>query len=465
MFQQAKGGRNYVKKRLDPKNIQDPDGYNEGYSTLLGGKKHHGYAFTDYVLNSEYLFNMIRPDSDGNRPSPLVEYLVFGLEVCPTTGKQHLQGYIHYQNSQLWDSVRKNFCQDGRKRRIAPRCQYATPLDNHFYCLKGQLCTEYDKVQKQNSLNYGKGVVLYRWEDISKPPPAMDPTTNAFEIGVVPQQGKRADLDEIKEKIKLGEFKSNFQLMDSLPCSQWIQYGDRFEKMREMYVKPRDSNIETVVTFKIGPANSGKTRQLHEEGFIQQSISGDMNMPFMLNYDGETKVFFDEVRWEHMSLAFFLKITDRYPFVVNTKNGKRQFVATEIGFTSNKDWRTFWPKIDALERDALERRIKYTDLCCPDPKAPPMRRPIHRTFMYDSATGKSTMVETHQITPEESKRLNDELETAKKEADYHSRRAKFLEDQILRAQTWHLTHPGCKLPDGPELLNNNYVPLRPEAHL
>lgn len=435
----AKGGRNYKKKKIDPKFIQDPEGYNEGYTSILGGKRHHGYVVTDYVLDSDFLISMWKPDAEGNKPKPFCDYLVFAFEICPTTKRGHFQTFIHYQNSQAWDSVRKNFCQDGRKRHVVPMSQYATPLDNRFYCLKGLHCV-YDKINKQNSPDWGKDVVLYKWEDSSAAPPSMDPKTNAFEFGVVPAQGKRCDLDEIKEKIKSGEINSNLKLLEEIPFSQWCQYGDKMEKAIYMYAKPRDSNVETVVTFKVGPADSGKTRALHEAGFVQQSISGSIEMPFMLNYEGETKVFFDEIRWEQMTLPFFLKLTDRYPFVVNTKNGKKQFVATEIGFTANQDWRTFWPKITEHEKDALERRIRYTDLCCPDPDAPPMRRPIHRTFMYDSRTGKSRMIESHQVTAEESKRLNDELVEARKEADFAIRKAKILEEQIIRAQAYAATH-------------------------
>lgn len=58
------------------------------------------------------------------------EYIIFGYEVCPTTGTPHLQGYVYFKNPRSFDAVRKEF--KGAHFLIPD----GPPSAQHRYCSK-----------------------------------------------------------------------------------------------------------------------------------------------------------------------------------------------------------------------------------------------------------------------------------------------------------------------------------------
>lgn len=37
-------------------------------------------------------------------------YLILGKEICPTTNRPHLQGYVHFKNALTWKGAQKRLC-------------------------------------------------------------------------------------------------------------------------------------------------------------------------------------------------------------------------------------------------------------------------------------------------------------------------------------------------------------------
>lgn len=37
-------------------------------------------------------------------------YLILGREICPTTKRPHLQGYVHFKNALTWKGCQKRLC-------------------------------------------------------------------------------------------------------------------------------------------------------------------------------------------------------------------------------------------------------------------------------------------------------------------------------------------------------------------
>lgn len=93
---------------------------------------------------------------------------VIGKEVAPTTGTRHLQGFIHLRRPRKWGTIQRSLAGCFIERAVG------TDEQNLVYCSKTD--------------------------------------TEAFVFGRPMCQGKRTDLDEIKEAIREG--KSKFQLMD-----------------------------------------------------------------------------------------------------------------------------------------------------------------------------------------------------------------------------------------------------------
>eukprot|EP00481_Brizalina_sp_1-RS-2013_P002297 TRINITY_DN5_c0_g1_i7.p1 TRINITY_DN5_c0_g1~~TRINITY_DN5_c0_g1_i7.p1 ORF type:complete len:115 (-),score=3.19 TRINITY_DN5_c0_g1_i7:747-1091(-) len=76
------------------------------------------YSFTDFVLDESFLQGLP------------YEYLCYGKEICPDTGKQHLQGYIYFKNAKTFSAARKLL----QPRHI--ETSNASTDDNVKYCSK-----------------------------------------------------------------------------------------------------------------------------------------------------------------------------------------------------------------------------------------------------------------------------------------------------------------------------------------
>ena len=83
-------------------------------------------------------------------------YIILGKEICPKTGKEHLQGYVHFKNALTFKGVQKRLC----NYKIHVEHMKGTHDQAIEYCMKeGNYC----------------------------------------EFGVRPQQGKRTDFIRMRE--------------------------------------------------------------------------------------------------------------------------------------------------------------------------------------------------------------------------------------------------------------------------
>jgi len=71
------------------------------------------------------------------------EYIVFGKEICPTSGKKHLQGYIEFPVRKRFAAVRALF---PPATHLEPRKRGASSLQAANYCKKGNNYVEYINV-------------------------------------------------------------------------------------------------------------------------------------------------------------------------------------------------------------------------------------------------------------------------------------------------------------------------------
>lgn len=72
--------------------------------------------------------------------NPKPKYLIFGFEICPDTGRPHLQGYVHFAHAKTREAT-KTFFRCNSLHCIASR---GSATDNQVYCAKeGQLLGEW----------------------------------------------------------------------------------------------------------------------------------------------------------------------------------------------------------------------------------------------------------------------------------------------------------------------------------
>lgn len=239
-----------------------------------------GWVFTinNYTKEDIEMVKSLLPSTD-----PV--YLVAGFETCPTTGTPHIQGAVRWKDAKTMSAV----------KRLLPRAHLGvkkgSDLSNDIYCTK-------------------EDNILIR-------------------MGKIPKQGKRKDLDTVKEMVKTG--KSLEEITDFAPSYQAVQMA---KAMLEYHEKKRDWVPE--VTWIWGETGLGKTeyaKRICREGGRRWWISGKSSR-WWIGYDAHEDIIIDEMRDDWCTFHELLRILDSTPYTVETKGGARQLLARRIYITS-----------------------------------------------------------------------------------------------------------------------------------
>lgn len=68
------------------------------------------------------------------KTEPTCRYLVAGRELCPTTGRPHIQGYVYFKDAKSLSSVRTVI--KGNLIRSSDNPELKRPEQNRVYCTK-----------------------------------------------------------------------------------------------------------------------------------------------------------------------------------------------------------------------------------------------------------------------------------------------------------------------------------------
>lgn len=154
------------------------------------------------------------------------------------------------------------------------------------------------------------------------------------EFGVLPAQGKRTDLVNVREVVQNG---GNMVDVCSVATSaQSLAAAKVLLTHLEVGRNPNDP--PPVVKWFHGSTGSGKTRGAFEF-FLDQGFSADQvwvssnDLTWFDGYDRHKCVLVDDFRKNYCTLAFLLRLLDRYPLRVAIKGGFRQWVPSFIIIT------------------------------------------------------------------------------------------------------------------------------------
>ena len=210
-------------------------------------------------------------------------YQVIGKEVGES-GTRHLQGYIYFVNPRSFDSVRK----------LLDKC--------HLEITKGKPKEASDYCKKDGDF---------------------------WEIGDIPEQGKRTDVELVREQLKMGngirgvvKIATNLQqikIAESILC----------------YEEPK-RDWEAEVFWYWGLTGTGKSRDAHKmfEGtdYYRKTAATGKWWP---GYDGQENVIIDDIDPTVFPYKVLLDLLDRYETRIECKGGSRQFLAKKIIITSS----------------------------------------------------------------------------------------------------------------------------------
>lgn len=175
------------------------------------------------------------------------------------------------------------------------------------------------------------------------------------EFGEMEQQGKRNDINEIKKIVKEGGKMED--IIDVSTSYQSMKCGELLLKYQET---PREVGPIEVHWF-YGKPETGKTRKIFD---TEVNIFRPTTYKWWEGYDAHQVVLIDDWRPTWCSFVNLLKLTDIYPFRVQTKGGSRQAKYKKIYFTSHLSPREYFEELEDSDYLQLKRRI--TNLQCFD---------------------------------------------------------------------------------------------------
>lgn len=225
-----------------------------------------------------------------------VDYLAYGVETCPTTGKIHLQAFAYHGSAKRFTGWQKLFPGDHIEQ------MKGTFTDNERYC------------SKQSDLK---------------------------EFGVRPMDnGKKRSLAEVADLVVTAAedkvpFYNVFERQDAPALSQY--YGG-VQKVYDLFVTKRVKAIPLDfapdVIWIWGPSGTGKSRyvwNLHPDLY---RVNPSDRYKWKDGYFGQDVVLFDNVTLTNINPPEFLQEIDRYPIDVPKKGGFVAWRPSKIYITS-----------------------------------------------------------------------------------------------------------------------------------
>lgn len=240
--------------------------------------RYRGYVFTWFIHNNS-LQELLHPEWDEDS----MTYLLYQLEVAPTTRLLHWQGYVEFKHPQSIDGAKK-------KLNVS---------DMHLEPRRG---TE-------------EQAAAYSLKDETRYPGEI---AGPYELGTRPPgQGKRTDIDDAVEMIK--ERKS-FKEVATEHSSTYVRYHKGLHALNFVINSVR-RDFKTHVSWYWGASGVGKTRRIYEELGSEPFYVKDPDNKWWDGYDNEPNIVIDDFKGfaSGFSLSFMLRLLDRYPLTGEAK--------------------------------------------------------------------------------------------------------------------------------------------------
>lgn len=213
-------------------------------------------------------------------------YLGYGEEICPDTGRSHLQGYVMWKNARWHFACRKKF-------------------KAWFKVCSGTL---------QDQINYCSKDGKYK------------------EWGNVPAQGKRTDLNTVKDEI-LSLTKRVDDIVVENPML-YHQYGRTLERLEIIAMRKLWRKEMTTCDWYWGGTGVGKSHTAFMDYDPEKVYVWTDDRGWWNGYRQQEIVVINEFRGE-ISFQMLLQLVDKWPFNVTVRNiGPVPFISKKIIITS-----------------------------------------------------------------------------------------------------------------------------------
>jgi len=270
-----------------------------------------------------------------------VKYAIWQLEMCPSTGRLHLQGYIEFVGKKTWVWAHKNL-EGLETARFAPR--KGTQEEAIDYCKKSETALE-----------------------------------GPYEYGERREQGKRHDLLDIKRKID--EMRPLLEIQDDHFAS-FVRHSRFFKEYKRQ--KTASRNFKTQVWLFVGPPGAGKSTMMkiiaRMIGSLYKATNKKGSGQYYDDYDGQDVLIIDEFDGYRMSPTDFNDLADEHECVLPVHGGAgHQMVSKYLFIGSNYAPRYWWKKRNGTQLRQTTRRIDVTFKMgfIPNPNPPGFSRQLN----------------------------------------------------------------------------------------
>jgi len=259
-----------------------------------------GWCFTAYDLSQP-------PNWDKDT----MRYLVYQREVCPTTQREHYQGYMEFQRTVRLGQAKSLI---GCGNTTHAEIRKGTPSQAREYCLKED--TRIAETQVENG-NLPSG------------------------------RGFRSDLKSVCEEISRG---TKLDEVATMAPDLYVRNYRGLQSFAETMIAPR---CEPTAVFIIwGASGAGKSRFIYDN-IPNDRIYSKEHDQWWDGYCGHEIVLIDDIDWtiyeKIMPHAGWLRLMDRYPMDVRVKGGTAKFNARAIFITSMHD-PSAWINLPGVKR-------------------------------------------------------------------------------------------------------------------
>lgn len=207
-------------------------------------------------------------------------YWVIGKEIGKK-GTKHLQGYVYYDNARRFGSMKKKLLRSHIEKAKG------SAQDNRKYCTKDN---------------------------------------NFKELGIIPEQGKRTDLDELSKEIMEGRKVDDICIEQPM---KYHQYGRTLNNLEDLRMRTEFRTEMTKGEWYYGKTGTGKSHKAFENFSPKTHYVLPEDNGWWDGYKQQDTVIINDFRGE-LPYNFLLQLIDKWP--LNVKRRGRE----PIPFTSKK---------------------------------------------------------------------------------------------------------------------------------
>jgi len=247
-------------------------------------------------------------------PTGKATYLVYQEEMCPDTGRIHIQGYAEFPSP-----IRRKKLQEYIANPCHVEKRMGTPQEAADYC------------KKEASRLAG---------------------TSPKEFGIISRgQGARNDLNEVHAMLQAGA--TELAIADA-HFTPWVKYHKGIRLYKELTLKPRTKATVSIIIW--GEGGIGKSHLAFNTFPNSYRVTKGNCGIWYDRYNQEDAVIFDDFKnW--ISFTDWKGVIDGYKFTVDAKGGQREFTSKFAIFTSNFNPRTDWYDRVGQDDVPFERRL------------------------------------------------------------------------------------------------------------